>query len=159
MEEAIRDVFPYGPAEIIIMYVASIERKELHEELRGKIEMGERLLRHTYRVYGVYVKNGYFAYNLAFNMNLKDVPWEQKCVPPSSGRMRRIQHEPMNNLKSFKFLRPKEHSKIPHVLNDFRHTNDVRYTRQLLIDYLTDNGFQKIHNKSKHQLVKLAQSF
>ena len=152
MEEAIRDVFPYGVADMIIEYSGVAHVKRINDELIRKVQDGKPLLRHTYRVYGVYVKNGYFAYNLAFNMNLKDVPWEQKSVPPSSGRMRRIQHEPMK--KSFKFLRPKEHSKIPHVLNDFRHTTDVRFTRKLLIDYLTDNGFQKIHNKTKHQLVK-----
>ena len=158
MEDAIRDVFPYGPAEIIIMYTAAARRKEIHEELMTKIQNGERLIRHrTWAVGGVFVKNGDLAYHIARDMfNRRNRWWRDGLC--TNGHICLAQHENSRELIRSNFLIPPPFSRGRDI-TCARSPKSVRLTRQIIIDYLTCNGFQKIKSKSKSELIKLVQTF
>ena len=180
MEDAIRDVFPYGPAELIVMYTAALERKELHEELLGKISNGVRLITHrTWGVYGVIVKNGHLSHHISrsaynkrnfcglvqmpdgfFYKSDDDHTDDNTC---GDGRITLFQSEydrERANARRFIFTRPpSRYSVRTRNKQQTYPLKEARLTRQLLIDYLTNNGFKGIKSKTKPQLLKLSYSF
>lgn len=159
MEDAIRDIFPYGPAEMIIEYSGVSHVKRINEELMGKVKRGERLLYKAWHRTFVYVQNGCMAYQIARG-KFNDL-WRADYDKDTNGDcyLYLVQGEDFSYNKrtpliSWKCFKPENELNRGKPLK-----KRTRFTRQLLIDYLTDNGFTKIKSKSKQQLIKLTQTF